>query len=254
MDDDELEGDFLNENFWFKPAVYRMCWEEFRKLPRHPAYRYEYRRGELTISGRPRQLNCRLPLETFPVAPTQQTNRSDNFQQTPLKTSSESRLVELFEQSFSQTFPYRHLEARERRRAAESQIGKAFHGSSWPVNDDASQILINNENQQAVAAAIITQVPDGNWSDFSDPAWQCRPAKDAAGQKWGVPHLTWIMVDARFQRRGLAALLLRHASETVRQQGHTHLFSTFHIGNHASMLWHWKQGFQLISADRPPLI
>ena len=61
----------------------------------------------------------------------------------------------------------------------------------------------------------------------------------------GRPHLTWIAVSPVLQRRGVGTAMLRRALGRLRDAGEPVLFSTFHVGNGASALWHWDNGFAL---------
>ena len=68
----------------------------------------------------------------------------------------------------------------------------------------------------------------------------------------GQPHLTWIFVAPFSKRHGIGTRLLAEAVAALRSHGYRHLLSTFLVGNDSSLLWHWRNGFELLpySASR----
>src|SRR5947208_765300 len=52
---------------WYRAVRLPMSADEFRRLPRHPAFRYEYGDDSAHLSPRPKTLNALLPLR--PQAP-----------------------------------------------------------------------------------------------------------------------------------------------------------------------------------------
>jgi hypothetical protein len=48
-------------------------------------------------------------------------------------------------------------------------------------------------------------------------------------------------------RFGIGSALLGHATNALLKLGYTELASTFLLGNESSTLWHWMNGFRLIS-------
>ncbi len=45
---------------------------------------------------------------------------------------------------------------------------------------------------------------------------------------------------------GIGSGLLAHASNSLVELGYTELLSSFILGNESSMLWHWRNGFELL--------
>jgi L-amino acid N-acyltransferase YncA len=59
--------------------------------------------------------------------------------------------------------------------------------------------------------------------------------------------LTWIFVSPWMAGQGIGTALLAAAVKALRELGYEHLLSTFMLGNESSMLWHWRNGFQLLA-------
>jgi L-amino acid N-acyltransferase YncA len=49
-------------------------------------------------------------------------------------------------------------------------------------------------------------------------------------------------------RHGVGSALLAAAVRELLALGFPRLFSTFLLGNESSLLWHWRNGFQLLSS------
>ena len=66
-------------------------------------------------------------------------------------------------------------------------------------------------------------------------------------QKLGVPHLTWVFVHPWEARHGIGTALLAASVAALREMGFEQLASTFMLDNGPSALWHWRNGFRLLS-------
>jgi L-amino acid N-acyltransferase YncA len=73
------------------------------------------------------------------------------------------------------------------------------------------------------------------------------PPADCIEKRLGRPHLTWIFVTRFLAGKGVGSLLLTAAVTKLRALGFTQLLTTFVLGNDSSMLWHWRNGFELLS-------
>ncbi|WP_437192111.1 GNAT family N-acetyltransferase [Planctomicrobium sp. SH527] len=238
-----------------------MPWESFRQLPRHPAYRYEYRGEQALISGRPHYLHCwretnfaanftegeaapELP-DSLPILKSLGLKLVRWDQGTSTGEQKDS-LLELFRESFSQSAPFCALDQGMQDAATLDLLGGSLvGGSGYPVND-SSFAICEEESDRPVAVIQVTLVSPGDWSDFTDSNWQVPVPRDPLKSCWGHAHLTWIFISPRWQRRGLGQVLLMNSLSSLKSLGYGKLFSTFLLGDHASMLWHWKQGFQLL--------
>lgn len=242
---------------WFFPVKIAMPWESFRRLPRHPAYRYEYRGEEALVSGRPQYLHCwrgTAPGESGNDAvPSNPSSFLPDFGLQLLSweegtgtSQQKDDLLELFRESFAESPPFFALGQDEQKLAAFESFGGSIAGfSGCPVNV-ASFVIRQRESSLPVAALLVTLVPPGDWTDFSDSGWETPSPKDPIRSRWGHAHLTWVFVSPRWRRRGLGEFLLRKSLSQLDDLRYEKLFSTFMLGDHASMLWHWKQKFQLL--------
>jgi len=228
---------------WFLPIQIPLSWESFQKLPRHPAYRYEFRNEEVCLTGRPILKNCRIGTDTG----TASSSLPHGIELLPLTSWSSSELANLFQQAFQNSAPFASLSADDRVRATDEHFLNVLRGRSWPVDWRASRGIRQPGSLDPVGASLVTRVPSADWSDFTDPAWQTQPPENAAESGWGLPHLTWLFIPPQAQRQGFATILLNHARTFLHTQGDQELYSTILVGDHSSLLWHWKQGFQLIS-------
>ena len=61
----------------------------------------------------------------------------------------------------------------------------------------------------------------------------------------GYVGAAWIFVAPMLAGQGIGTALLRAAVAELRTLGFSRLASTFLLGNHSSMLWHWRMGFRL---------
>jgi ribosomal protein S18 acetylase RimI-like enzyme len=96
-------------------------------------------------------------------------------------------------------------------------------------------------------AVLITLLQAGDLESFDDPLWKEIPPENALELRWGRPHVTWIFTSPHAARRGLASALLDRAAAALMHMGYTELASTFLLGNEPSLLWHWRNGFRLMS-------
>jgi L-amino acid N-acyltransferase YncA len=58
--------------------------------------------------------------------------------------------------------------------------------------------------------------------------------------------MTWIFVDPELVGHGIGSTLLERAALGLIELGYGELISSFLIGNTSSMLWHWRNGFELL--------
>jgi GNAT superfamily N-acetyltransferase len=235
---------------WFRTVEFPLAWDAYRRLPRHSAYRYEYRQGKATITGRPLYRHCRIPIPPSPApsetTPALQTLELVPWTQASLTAGQKDRLVDLYQAAFAETVPFPALTKEDQFAAAFSILGGSIAGFDGVPIPQASFVIRSRAEKMPVAAALLTLTAPGNWTDFTDPAWKAAPPKDPVRQQWGHPHLTWLFVRPDFQRQGLGTRLLTQARQQLSQLGYAWLFSTFLVGNNSSLLWHWKQGFELI--------
>ncbi|WP_437228502.1 hypothetical protein SH661x_000941 [Planctomicrobium sp. SH661] len=235
-----------------------MSWEEFLALPRHPAYRYEYRNGHLQITGNPRFAHCTLslahdaPFLNLEPAGTALTCFFSEYERRAADKEDWAKLPALFTQAFQKSPPLMLLSDEQRTEAANTLLKRTHSSEDGPIVAPASLVLADRETGELQAAILITLIPAGDVHDFTHHAWTETPPDDAVANRWGQPHLTWIFVSPEKQRRGLGEVLLRESVSVLKRLGYSQLVSTFLVGDVASPLWHWKHGFELASYPGSP--
>lgn len=245
-------------NDFFQSLNFEFPWERFVTLPRHPAYRYQYKGGKATISGNPRYYQCVLPLtDESPVRGPQPTGKAvtcffSDFELRKLHPSDWTDLPSLFAEAFRQPPPLLQLTEEQRLTAAKALLERTRTEGDGPVVAAASFVICDRETGELLAASLITLVPAGDSQDFSSATWKATAPPDAAQSGWGQPHLTWIFVSPEKQRHCLGTVLLRESVSALKRLGYSQLLSTFLLGDYVSSLWHWRNGFQLVGHPASP--
>ena len=93
----------------------------------------------------------------------------------------------------------------------------------------------------------MTLLPDEDPADWDSFQWREPPPADCVERRLGRPHITWVFVSPWHAGRGTGTALLATAAAALRELGYRQLASTFLLGNDSSMLWHWRNGFQLLA-------
>jgi GNAT superfamily N-acetyltransferase len=222
------------------PLEVPMTKEQFHRLPRNPAYRYEYFRGVVWISGRPRFYHALLDLVSAPPAPdTGATIR-------PLVDDDWEALPPVFAAAFREQPPFGSLEYDARVAASAKSLAFTRSGGDGPWITQASFVAEDDEGER-LGGVLVTLLPDRDPSGWYSFQWDEPPPEDCIARRLGRPHLTWIFVRPTSAGRGIGTALLAAAAAGLRDLGYAEMASTFLLGNHSSMLWHWRQGFRLVS-------
>jgi GNAT superfamily N-acetyltransferase len=212
----------------------------FHQLPRHPAYNYEFLGGQAYLTPWPRFYHALLDLERLPaVAPLPRD--------VALRSIGDEHLADLehlFAGAFARQQPYASLEADARHEAARQALAKVRSGGDGPWIPQASFVALEKENHP-VGAIFITLLPDADPAEWDSFHWSQPPPPDWLDHSVGRPHLTWIFVSPWSAGHGTGTALLTAAGAALRQMGYRQLASTFLLGNESSMLWHWRNGFEL---------
>ena len=211
--------------------------DQFRQLPRNPAYKYEYLHGETYLSPRPRHYHALLELRPVPASADPPVR--------PLRAGDWEALWPIFAGAFRTTQPFGSLDDESRREAARQALERTRTGGDGPWIERAS--FVTTEGGEAGGAIFITLLPAGDPSDWDSYSWPEPPPADAVARRLGRPHLTWVFVSPWLSGQGLGSTLLAAAVHALDGMGFKELVSTFMIGNDASMLWHWRNGFRLLA-------
>jgi GNAT superfamily N-acetyltransferase len=217
--------------------------EQFHRLPRHPAYKYEYLDGVAWLSPRPKFYHACLDLASF--APSMETPVSGEIRR--LRDADWNELVTPFAAAFRNLEPFGGLEDAERREAAAKSLAHARTGGDGPLIRPACFVASGGDQEGVLGAILITLLPLADLESWDGYHWQEPPPPDCVERRLGRPHLTWVFVKPFHAGRGLGTALLSAAIEELRRLGFRELASTFLLGNHWSMLWHWRNGFRLLA-------
>ena len=225
---------------WMPTLKMKLSRAEVDRLPRHPSYKYELIDGETWISPWPRFGHAQLRLPRFRPDP------SDIAKATlrPVLANDIEALTPLFCSAFGHLQPYGSLDDEETHNAAEKSLQRTFAGNDGPLVEAASFVALDDD--KIVGAILITLLPGGDPTDRDSIFWHETPPADLWAKGEGQPHLTWIFVSRWEQGTGVGTQLLQKAVRVLKKQGYKTLWTTFLIGNDSTLLWHWRNGFELL--------
>jgi GNAT superfamily N-acetyltransferase len=230
---------------WFRPLHVAMTLEQFHLLPRHSAYKYEYVEGQAWIVPQPRMFNGLLELASrTPREPAHVQNSQLAFR--PMEAADWQRFPKLFASAFEGVPPFCALGEKERLQASSQCLHQANTGGDGPVLNEAC-FVAEIAPGKLVGAIIVTLIPKREEGEWWDGLWDKPPATDDARRLLGRPHLTWIFVAPLVARHGIGSALLDRTVKALLAGRHTQLASTFLLGNDSTMLWHWRNGFRLMT-------
>jgi GNAT superfamily N-acetyltransferase len=230
---------------WMPTVRVKMTLQEFRQLPRNPAYRYEYLEGEALLSPRSRHYHAVLAL-----APSQGIDApeaDDKVILRPVHLDDLPALEDVFAGAFHCIQPFGGLDEATRKEAAHRCLQRTVSGGDGPWVQRASIVALAEEDSRPVGATFITLLPDGDPCEYASYYWNEPPPDELLERGLGRPHLTWIFVAPLRAGCGTGSALLGAAAAELLTLGYDRLFSTFLLGNESSLLWHWRCGFRLLS-------
>jgi GNAT superfamily N-acetyltransferase len=227
---------------WMRVIKLPLTPDQFRELPRHPAYRYEYVEGQACLSPRARHYHALLGLKPLDVSPSVPVRR--------VRAGDLKDLVRLFAAAFGDTQPFAGLGDQARREAARTALERTRRGGDGPWVRQASFVATETGAGRHApglcGAVLITLLPPGDPCVWDSYHWTEPPPPDCVERRLGRPHLTWVFVAPSLARRGIGTALLSASARELLALGFTDLLSTFMAGNESSMLWHWRNSFRLL--------
>lgn len=236
---------------WYRPIRVKMTMRRFGTLPRHPAYRYEYRDGHAWLTPRPKSYGALLDLEQRPAPVTIETRPEVRFR--AFAAADWDAAARPFAAAFRDVPPFSALPGRLAERAARDALDRTRTGGDGPVIEPACFAAETvGDDPHLVGAALVTLMPEEDPDDFPTGIWREPPPPDWLERGLGRPHLTWIFVAPLLARHGLGSALLASVAEALRDLGYRDLASTFLLGNWSSALWHWRNGFRLLPCPGSP--
>lgn len=226
---------------YFQPLRLNLTPEQFHRLPRHTAYRYELLDGEVYISPRPRWYHALLDLATESSFKELELPKSVRLR--PLQPTDWSAFPPVFSSAFHSVQPFASLNDDERLTAAQTALNQTRTDGDGPLIESACHVAFDEERNRIVGATLITLIPLVDLSDFDRTArWEQSPETSQ-----GRPHLTWTFVSAMEAGHGIGTALLAATVRVLHDKGFIDLASTFLEGNESSTLWHWRNGFRLLA-------
>jgi GNAT superfamily N-acetyltransferase len=230
---------------WMPRVELPLTWQQFQQLPRNGAYKYEYINGQAWLSPRPRYYHALLDLEALAERPLEGVSRTAKLR--AVRPADWEELAPLFAAAFERQQPFCGLEDDQRVVAVRKSLEFTRCGGDGPWIERASFVATEGDAGYAVGAILVTLLPDSDPSGWHSYHWQEPPPPDALERRLGRPHLTWIFVSPFVAGQGIGTLLLGAAGRELLALGYQQLASTFLIGNDSSMLWHWRNGFRLLT-------
>jgi GNAT superfamily N-acetyltransferase len=209
---------------------------QFQQLPRNPAYKYEYLDKQALLSPQPRHYHALRDLR--PPAEVEHIN---------LRRVEETDFG-LLEKPFAAAFrgiqPFGSLSEEARIDAARASLKRTRDGGDGPLIRQASFLAFDHD--VILGGILITLLPKGDPCSWDGLSWDAPPPADVIERKDGQPHLTWVFVTPFNSGHGVGTALLARSMAALLGLGFTSLLSTFLAGNSSSMLWHWRNGFELL--------
>lgn len=216
--------------------------EQFQQLPRNPAYKYDYIQGRALLTPWARHFHALLDLSTPRLASTVPVRS--------LGAHDWETLVPLFAGSFRSSQPFASLDEATLLQASYQALERTRIGGDGPMIDPACFIAPGKTGP--TGAILTTLLPDGDPCDLESYVWRDAPPAGCVSLRLGRPHLTWIFVDPFVQGLGTGTALLGAAVQALLHLGYHQLLTTFILGNDASLLWHWRNGFKLLPRANSP--
>jgi hypothetical protein len=231
---------------WFSVIKLPMSWRQFHRLPRNPAYKYEYLEKAAWLSPRPKFYSARRVLGGEPAGPALDTELPEAVDFRRLEDRDWSRLSRVFAGSFERVQPFASLGDQRRLEAARDCLKHTREGHDGPIIAPACHVAVDPKDGDPVGAVLVTLVPPVDLEEIWSLRWKTPPPPDCVERRLGHAHLTWIFVARGIAGSGVGTALLAQACRGLRELGYTELISSFILGNDSSMLWHWRNGFELL--------
>jgi hypothetical protein len=227
---------------WMPTLELPLTWEQFLRLPRNAAYKYEYLEGKAVLTPRGKHYHGLLELHAYrpcehepPEGVVLRPMREDDF--LPLEVP--------FKAAFHRIQPFGSLDDGMQREAAHQCLQRTRTGGDGPWIQQASFVATQGQDEHQ-GAILITLLPQGDPGEWESYYWSHPPSAELVAQRHGRPHITWIFVAPPCAGSSVGSVLLAAAVKALGALGYRQLATTFMLGNESSMLWHWRNGFQLL--------
>ncbi len=230
---------------WFPHLEFPVSIEQFHQLPKNPIYKWEYWDGKAHLTARPKSYHCLLDLQSASAPDAINIHLRWTVKIRRLSEEDWAHLPQVFAAAFSTIPPLCGMDDETANAAARSCLEKTRSGGEGPLLEPACFVAVDDD-EEPCGAALVTLGPDTDLTSLDHLHWKT-PPDDAVERRLGRPHLTWIFVRPWLARHGLGSALLAHCGNALIALGYRQLASTFWLGNESSTLWHWLNGFRLVS-------
>jgi hypothetical protein len=235
---------------WMPTIELPLTLEQFQQLPRNPAYKYEYRNDKACLTPRSRHYHAILDLSPMTL--------SNEVEIRSIKSAELEKLVPLFAATFHNIQPYGSLDDETRLKAARHAMERTRTGGDGPLIEQASFMSFEKPpscekaTTEPMGAILVTLLPEGDPCEWDSYRWEEPPPANCIERRLGRPHLTWVFVSHYLAGRGVGTALLAASVNALSNLAFKQLLTTFMVGNDSSMLWHWRNGFRLLSYPGSP--
>lgn len=213
------------------PLKLPMTIDAFWRFPNLPAYEAKYQAGHAELTYRPRLSMGRLRISA------REERKINGVAIRPLDVArTVEPLSKLFAAAFAKVPPLDGMAPTTRRHAAETAMkntatdgdGELFRAACFAANDVATGEILG--------AAIVTKIRlrSDEWPEEELPT--------------PLLNLTWLFVTPQRQRNQIGTALLDRVVNELSEQRVPWLVSHLLIDNTVSTMFHWRSGFELVSA------
>ncbi|MGI9001647.1 MAG: GNAT family N-acetyltransferase [Pseudonocardia sp.] len=192
-----------------------MSFEHYERIPRHPDWKWEYWDGAAHLSYRPFAMCLRREVHE----PVGGSRRHAVRLIDPGRD--EARLRTFLSEFWRAEDPGRTFEEEDAISWLRDGLDRSFARLAEPAG------ALAEEDGELIGAVLL------------EP-----PHRD---DEVAAPQLSWLSVRAGFRCDGVGTDLLAALVEALRASGAEHLASAASPGNRASLAWHWRNGFQIVS-------
>lgn len=235
---------------FFRRFDYRLPWETWERLPRIPGFKNEYWEGEAHLTPRPRTCDIYLELAKWqmPEISGSRPWGKANVQMRRLHDEDWKNIPDLFFGSTAGDLPLCLWNRHAAQRGARAIMEWTRLGRDGDLLRDSCFVAVAQEKNESAntgeicGAAIVTLSPTKRLTSPPDKWAIPHPERK---KEQVLPHLTWIFVDQWMNRRGIGTKLLEAVIESLSARGFRCLASTCLLENTPSLLWHWRNRFQL---------
>jgi ribosomal protein S18 acetylase RimI-like enzyme len=232
----------------YRQQRYRSAIRMWKRIPRHPDFKYELLEGDLWITGRPRAIDALLDLSVPPAQmPSRASRENDQLQIRKLTDADWPNLTDVFIGGYADQQPFASWSGPALQRAARSCLSHAKDGGEGPLIHEACHVALGispGQQDSAICGALLATLVDAR--HIPSIPTEATVTVDGVVR---VPHLTYLFVDRWRRRRGVGTQLLLSAIRALREARYTHLASTVLHGSAPSLIWHWRNGFSVLSGS-----